>query len=69
VKYTATAGTVSCVVRQEDDAATVEIHDNGIGIPAEEQAQLFGRFFRASTARALDIDGTGLGMTRCAQLT
>jgi signal transduction histidine kinase len=40
----------------------IAIRDTGIGIPQEEQAQLFDRFFRASTARDLAISGNGLGL-------
>jgi signal transduction histidine kinase len=29
----------------------------------EDQAKLFTRFFRASTARAREISGTGLGLS------
>ena len=32
------------------------------GVPAEEQGQVFSRFFRASTATQLAIPGTGLGL-------
>ena len=38
----------------------VEVADDGIGIPPSEQAQLFGRFFRASNAE--HTQGTGLGL-------
>ena len=38
----------------------IQIKDNGIGIPQEEQAHLFNRFYRANNAK--NIDGTGLGL-------
>lgn len=38
----------------------VNIEDQGIGIPDEDQRHLFDRFFRASNA--LNIQGTGLGL-------
>ncbi len=37
--------------------------DEGIGIPAQQQASIFGRFFRADNARLLP--GTGLGLYLC----
>lgn len=58
-------------------SATVDIHanyladehsiqfivvDTGIGIPMEEQKQLFSRFYRGKTARKSGIAGTGLGL-------
>ncbi|MGY1623127.1 sensor histidine kinase [Geodermatophilus sp. SYSU D00965] len=42
--------------------ARLSISDTGIGIPAGEQAQLFARFFRASTARRAAVPGVGLGL-------
>jgi signal transduction histidine kinase len=33
-----------------------------MGIPAEEQPQLFERFFRSSNARRAAVPGTGLGL-------
>ncbi len=43
------------------DKIIIAIKDHGIGIPKEEQVHLFGRFFRAKNATA--IQGTGLGLT------
>jgi signal transduction histidine kinase len=37
------------------------IRDNGIGIPADEQKNIFTRFFRARNA--FDLQGTGLGLS------
>jgi signal transduction histidine kinase len=39
----------------------LEVADTGVGIPADELDKLFGRFFRASTART--VPGTGLGLS------
>ena len=38
------------------------VADTGIGIPPAEQAGVFDRFYRASTAREGQIQGTGLGL-------
>ncbi len=43
-----------------DDAWWVEVSDNGLGIPAEDRARVFERFFRAHPKQA---DGMGLGLT------
>jgi signal transduction histidine kinase len=43
------------------DAVRIEVHDDGIGIPAEQQARIFTKFFRADAA-ASGIPGTGLGL-------
>ncbi len=38
----------------------IEVKDQGIGIPEEEQSNLFERFYRAKNA--INIQGTGLGL-------
>jgi PAS domain S-box-containing protein len=62
IKFTEPGGTVTVRVRPGDAAAVLEVTDTGIGIPAEEQEQLFERFFRSSNARRAAIQGTGLGL-------
>ncbi len=62
IKFTEPGGTVTVRVRREADAAVLEVSDSGIGIPADEQDQLFERFFRSSNARRAAIQGTGLGL-------
>lgn len=42
--------------------ATVAVRDTGPGIPEEEQAHVFERFYRGLGARASGVAGTGLGL-------
>lgn len=68
VKFTEDGGTVSFAVgtAAEDSGeehAVIRVRDTGIGIPAEEQEELFQRFFRSSTAQVRQIQGTGLGLS------
>ncbi|BCY10817.1 ATP-binding protein [Actinoplanes sp. L3-i22] len=62
IKYTPDEGTVVIAARRTGAGITVEISDNGIGIPAEQYPHLFSRFFRASNATQAGIKGTGLGL-------
>jgi signal transduction histidine kinase len=62
VKFTNDGGTVTVSVGAEGSDARVVVADTGIGVPADEQGQVFSRFFRASTATRLAIPGTGLGL-------
>ncbi|GAA2576368.1 ATP-binding protein [Winogradskya consettensis] len=62
VKYTLPGGAVTVTASHEGDRIVLTIADTGIGIPAEQYPRLFDRFFRASTATALGIKGTGLGL-------
>lgn len=46
----------------EADEVELSVHDEGIGIPAERQAQLFERFYRAHAGTPHDRGGMGLGL-------
>ncbi len=63
VKFTEDGGTVGFGVAIEDDQAVITVSDTGIGIPTDEQGDLFQRFFRSSTAQVRQIQGTGLGLS------
>ena len=62
VKYTPEGGRIEVSIRCPDDSLAIEVSDTGIGIPKKEQDELFSEFFRASNARKLNVEGTGLGL-------
>jgi PAS domain S-box-containing protein len=63
VKFTEDGGEIECRIEGHDDEAWLCVSDTGIGIPTDEQPQLFQRFFRSSTAQQRAIQGTGLGLS------
>ena len=63
VRYTAAGGQIRLRLEQVGEDALIEVVDAGIGIPAEELAHIFDRFFRASNARFFNPEGTGLGLS------
>ncbi len=64
VKYSPSGGVISVSVRHEAGAqVTVEIVDNGPGIPSEDQAKIFDRFYRVDKARWRESGGAGLGLS------
>ena len=63
LKYTPEGGKVDVTLRSDGGGAVIEVADNGVGIPAEEQSRLFERFFRASSATEQATPGVGLGLT------
>lgn len=47
---------------REGNEVVFTVTDTGIGVPKAEQADLFGKFFRATNARKRRPDGTGVGL-------
>ncbi len=62
VKYSHERKEVDVVLRQEGDRAQVYVTDYGIGIPDEQQGQVFDLYFRATNAPASNYAGLGLGL-------
>jgi PAS domain S-box-containing protein len=63
VKFTPDGGCIDLRLRAFKQDAVLEVTDTGIGIPTDEQSQLFQRFFRSTTAQELEVPGTGLGLS------
>ncbi|MDP8964557.1 MAG: ATP-binding protein [Cyanobacteriota bacterium] len=69
IKYSPEGGDIQVNLVWQQDSATLYIQDGGIGIPKEDQAQLFEAFYRSSNVGT--IAGTGLGLAivkRCVDL-
>jgi signal transduction histidine kinase len=63
IKYSREGGEVRAKLRVEDAVATVEISDQGIGIPEDQLADVFLEFVRAPNAKKHAAGGTGLGLS------
>ena len=61
-KYTPEGGRITVTARHAGDSVNVVIRDTGIGLSAEQQAQLFTPFFRAQRRGKDHAGGTGLGL-------
>ncbi|HEX4051285.1 MAG TPA: ATP-binding protein [Steroidobacteraceae bacterium] len=59
VRYTPRGGKVDVNLRNQESAVILEVVDNGPGIPSEERARVFDRFYRGAT---IEIAGSGLGL-------
>lgn len=62
IKYTHENGEVNVKIFADDDNAIIKVSDNGMGIPEEDRARIFERFYRVDKARSREIGGTGLGL-------
>ncbi len=67
IKFTQNGGRVSVVCSTSDDAYHITVTDTGIGIPPDEQPNIFDRFYRVDKARSRSGDnetsGAGLGLS------
>ena len=54
---------LSAVSQKNRPYISISVRDNGIGIPEEDQKQLFTRFFRGKNAVSAQFPGTGLGLS------
>jgi len=62
VKYTPENGKIAVEIKLEDPNVRISVSDTGYGIPNDQQDKIFGKLFRADNIRALDTEGTGLGL-------
>jgi two-component system, OmpR family, sensor kinase len=68
IKFTPAGGEGQVTAWRTDSEAGVTVSDNGPGIPADAQAHLFERFFRADAARVRGPGGSGLGLAICSEV-
>jgi signal transduction histidine kinase len=62
LKYTPDGGDVEIIVQADRAGATLEVRDNGLGIPEEELPYIFHRFYRVEGRAGTGPGGTGLGL-------
>jgi len=62
VRHSPRGGTVEVRAHRSRDGVTIEVVDEGPGIPEAEQDRVFERFYRADSARASRDGGAGLGL-------
>ncbi len=66
IKYSPSGGPVTVAVRSTDGEALLSVCDRGMGIPAEDLAQIFERFHRAGNVGR--VTGSGIGLAGVKQI-
>lgn len=62
VRYTPAGGSVQVFVDANAKEVVIHVKDTGIGIPSQDRANIFERFYRAGNAVAKETQGNGLGL-------
>ncbi len=59
---------IALSARASGDAVVIDVKDRGMGIEADDLAQVFQPFFRAEKSRSRRAGGVGLGLTLCKRI-
>lgn len=62
IKYSKEGGKIDLQVSLDQQTLMIRVTDRGLGISKSEQAKVFSKLFRADNARAVEPEGTGLGL-------
>jgi signal transduction histidine kinase len=61
IKFTPKGGCISCSLKADEQAVTVVISDNGIGMDEDTRRHIFDKFYQGDTSHT--GDGNGIGLT------
>jgi DNA-binding response OmpR family regulator len=64
-KYSTDQGEVKIRLTHDDQSVRLTVEDNGTGLDADNLKHIFDRFYQGSNARALHVNGTGIGLNLC----
>ncbi|HAB94289.1 MAG TPA: two-component sensor histidine kinase, partial [Lachnospiraceae bacterium] len=63
IKFSGNGSEIEIETTEKGGKVFVSVKDNGIGIPKEDQNQIWERFYKSDLSRGKDKKGTGLGLS------
>lgn len=63
IKFSPENSVIRIETTEKKNKVFVSVKDNGIGIPKDEQGQIWDRFYKTDLSRGKDKKGTGLGLS------
>jgi signal transduction histidine kinase len=67
-KFTGKGGRVTLEAERLDGSIRIRVRDSGVGIPRQQLAQVFHKFYQADNQAATPTAGTGLGLAIAKQI-
>jgi signal transduction histidine kinase len=68
VKYSPDCRTVRVEMARDGGCLAIRVRDQGMGIPASEQKEIFRKFVRGAGTIAANIKGTGIGLAMASHI-
>lgn len=68
IKFSHSDSKIFVRTRVHSDKVYISVKDTGIGIPKEESARIWDRFYKTDLSRGKDKLGTGLGLSICKEI-
>lgn len=62
-KFTPQNGQIDLIVDEDDYDVIIQVSDNGVGIPVENQKHIFERFYQAEKIKNRKVGSTGIGLS------
>jgi signal transduction histidine kinase len=61
--YSLDQGKINITLEMDENQIRINIKDQGIGVPKDEQIHIFERFYRGKNSLEVNTAGTGLGLS------
>lgn len=68
LKYGKPGGHVWVTVKSQGEEGILEVRDDGIGIPKDQQEKIWQRFYQVDPSRSDESNGVGLGLSMVRQI-
>jgi two-component system sensor histidine kinase BaeS len=68
INYTDSGGHLEIAIYKKGDALLIDLSDSAPGVPEQELAKLFDRFYRVESSRNRNHGGAGLGLAICSNI-
>ena len=65
IKYTPQGSNITLHAYQKEDMVTIEVYDDGAGIPDDKKEHIFDKFYRGNTKIVDSKRSLGLGLALC----